>query len=90
MLKNVIFDYMGVIADVNYKKLLSNLTLHEKIKALRILVGMKKNKIFIKAFDDYQMGLLTHEDLYNIASDVYPRASSIVPKLLNLIPYCLK
>lgn len=90
MLKNVIFDYMGVIADIDYKKMIGQFSLIEKFKALRILVGMKKNKIFIKAFDDYQMGLLTHEDLYSIAAQVYPNAASIVPKLLNLIPYCLK
>jgi putative hydrolase of the HAD superfamily len=90
MLKNVIFDYMGVIANIDYKKMLSNMTLMEKFKALRILIGMKKHPTFKAAFDQYQLGAFDKENLYQIAHEVYPNASSVVPKLLGLIPSCLK
>ena len=90
MLKNVIFDYMGVLADIDYKLLLKNLSTSEKFKVLRIIVAMKKNEIFKKAFDDYQLGTLTKEDLHYIASQKYPRAASVVPKLISLITPCLK
>lgn len=90
MVNSLIFDYMGVIADIDIKKMLKNLTLVEKFKALRILVGMKNNPIFQDTFDKYQNGLITHDELCMIAAGVYPKAAMVVPKILELIPVCLK
>ena len=90
MLKNVIFDYMGVIADIDYKKILKNLTLMEKFKALRVLVGLKKNQTLKDAFSAYQTGNANHDDLMKATSEVYPNAASVLPKLLGLIPSGIK
>ena len=90
MLKNVIFDYMGVIADIDYKQIAKNLTLMEKFKALRILVGMKKNPEFKAAFNLYQTGNASIEDLTSATSKIYPNAASVLPKLLGLIPSSIK
>lgn len=90
MLRNVIFDYMGVLASVDYKLMASKFGLIDKFKALRILIAIKKNPVFKKAFDEYQMGLLTRDDLYNIAAEHYPRAAAVVPKILDNIPECIK
>lgn len=90
MLNSVIFDYMGVIADIDYKEMLKNLSLMEKFKALRVLIGMKHKQSFKDAFDAYQLGTATHSDLVQVVSESYPKAASVVPKLLGLIPSCLK
>ena len=90
MLKNVIFDYMGVIADLDYKKMLKNLNLIEKFKALRILVGLKKKQNLKDVFDAYQTGNAGHDDLMSAVSETYPNAASVLPKVLGLIPSCIK
>ena len=90
MVNSLILDYIGVIADVDIKKMLKNLTISEKFKALRILAGMKKNPIFKETFDGYQNGSISHDELCMIAAGVYPKAAMVVPKLLELIPVCLK
>lgn len=89
MLKNVILDYMGVLAEIDYKKMLKNLSLTEKFKALRILVGLKKNKHLITAFDNYQLGLMNQTQFFEAVSKHCPHAAPIVPKLLGLLPECI-
>ena len=90
MLKNIIFDYMNVIADVDYKLLLSQLSLTDKIKALRLLVSLKTNKTMDQAFSDYQLGKLSTEDICTIASSLYPKAATVLPKFMQLIPTCIR
>ena len=90
MVKNVIFDYMGVLADVDYKKLLSKISLNEKFKAIRIITALKLHPTFKYSFDQYQLGALNKNDLYEIAHKIYPKSAEIIPTLLNLLPNCLK
>lgn len=86
MIKNIIFDYMDVFAKVNIPSIAKELPMNEKIKALRLLVGMKKNPIMLKAFEEYQMGKISHDDYCYITSLVYPKQADIFPKLLEYIP----
>ena len=90
MLKNIIFDYMNVIADVDYKLLLSQLSLTDKIKALRLLVSLKTNKTMGQAFSDYQLGTLSTEDICTIASSIYPKSATVLPKFMELVPGCIR
>ena len=86
MIKNVIFDYMGVLATVDYKGIVKEFPLIDKFKALRLLVGIKKNETMHQAFHDYQLGKITTEDCCYIASGLFPKAAPVLPKLLESIP----
>ncbi len=86
MIKNVIFDYMGVLATVDYKGIAKEFSLIDKFKALRLLVGIKKNETMHQAFNDYQLGKITTDDCCFIASTLYPKAAPVLPKLLDSIP----
>ena len=90
MVKNVIFDYMGVLADVDYKKLLAKISLKDKFKAIRIISALKFHPTFKESFDKYQLGTLTKNDLYEIAHEIYPKSAEVIPTLLSLLPVCLK
>ena len=90
MLKNVIFEYMGVLANVDYKQILSKMSLLDKFKALRIVVGLKKNPVLKNAWNSYQMGQVSQNDLYDIGMQVYPKSASVIPTMLSLIPDSIK
>lgn len=86
MIKNVIFDYMGVLATVDYKGIAKEFSLIDKFKALRLLVGLKKNETMHDAFHKYQTGELSTDDCCYIASGLFPKAAPVLPKLFESIP----
>ena len=86
MIKNIIFDYMGVLATVDYKGIANEFPLTDKFKALRLLVGLKKNKFMREAFHKYQTGELSTDDCCYIASGLFPKSAPVLPKLFESIP----
>ncbi len=86
MIKNIIFDYMGVLANVDYKGIAKEFPLIDKFKVLRILVGIKKNETMHQAFNDYQLGKITVDDCCYVASGLFPKSAPVLPKLLESIP----
>lgn len=90
MIKNIIFDYMGVLAKFDYKSALSEMSTLEKFKALRVLLNLKTNKLMQGAFDYYQTGEFNTEDLCIVASALIPNQATIIPKFLDSIPNHIK
>lgn len=99
MIRNIIFDFMGVIADIDYKKMLNSLSLTDKFKALRLFVKYKTSKELQDTFDAYQTGyididtvdyLLTRENhsfnsfVYRLSDAVY-NSITINQKMIKLI-----
>ncbi len=89
-MKNVIFDFIGVIADVNYIKLALDLPITQKVSAFRILISMKKKPALKFAFNCYQKGLIDSYELYMEAKKVCPNSAYIVPELLKRLPKYVK
>ena len=83
MKHTIILDFMGVVADTNYLKLVSSFSLKEKYRALRVLAALKTNREIRSAFSSYQKGLINVEELEQIFSKYYPKQAYMVPILLN-------
>lgn len=89
-MKNVIFDFIGIIADVNYVKLALDLPITQKVSAFRIFLSMKKNPALKSAFNCYQKGLIDSYQLYMEAKKVCPNSAYVVPELLKRLPNYIK
>lgn len=89
-MKNVIFDFIGIIADVNYVKLVLDLPITQKVSAFRIFLSMKKNPALKSAFNCYQKGLIDSYQLYMEAKKVCPNSAYVVPELLKRLPNYIK
>lgn len=89
-MKNVIFDFIGIIADVNYVKLALDLPITQKVSAFRIFLSMKKNPSLKSAFNYYQKGLIDSQELYLEAKKVCPNSAYVVPELLKRLPKYIK
>lgn len=89
-MKNVIFDFIGIIADVNYVKLALDLPITQKVSAFRIFLSMKKNSALKSAFNCYQKGLIDSYQLYMEAKKVCPNSAYVVPELLKRLPNYIK
>ena len=89
-MKNVIFDFIGIIADVNYVKLALDLPITQKVSAFRIFLSMKKNHALKSAFNCYQKGLIDSYQLYMEAKKVCPNSAYVVPELLKRLPDYIK
>ncbi len=86
MYSTIILDFVGVIADIDYKQLIKDLPLKEKFSGLRVFLNMKKNPQIKGAFRDYQKGLISLNDFERVVSEVCPKSSYIVPIIFNKIP----
>lgn len=99
MIKNIIFDFMGVIADIDYKKLLNSLSFTDKFKALRLFVSYKTDNDLRTAFKSYQEGIIDinvlnffiarkhphfRDLVYNISDAVY-NSITVNKGMINLI-----
>lgn len=85
MIRNIIFDFVGVIADIDYKTILSKLSFKEKIQALRLFVTFKTNKNAKAVFDSYQCGEFSTEELDEIVTEKYPKSKGLITKLSALV-----
>lgn len=90
MIKNIIFDYMGVLAKFDYKSALNEMSAVEKYKALKVLFHLKTNKLMKEAFDYYQTGELDTNDLCVVSSALIPKQATVIPKFLDSIPSHIK
>ena len=89
-MKNVIFDFIGIIADVNYIKLALDLPITQKVSAFRIFISMKRKPALKQAFISYQKGFIDSYELYMEAKKVCPNSAYIVPELLKRLPNYIK
>lgn len=83
MNKSIILDFMGVIADPHYKKMIMDSPLKIKFSTLRILAGLKKYPEFKKVFEDYKRGLVDTDTLIIIAQKHCPNSAYVIPKILH-------
>lgn len=90
MIKNIIFDYMGVLAKFDYKTALDEMSTVEKFKTLKVLFHLKTNKTMREAFDFYQTGEFNTDELCIIASSLIPKQATVIPKFLDSIPNHIK
>lgn len=84
MLKTIIYDFNGVIAEPNYKKLFTELPFVERFSSLRVLLNLAKNKEMRKAFNAYKMGKIDMDGLLAETAKYCPHSAYIVPKLLKI------
>lgn len=89
-METIIFDFNGVIADPNYRKLITELPLLEKISALRVLLTLAKNKDLRKSFNQYKKGKITTQELEEDAAKYCPKSAYVVPKLLKIYSESVK
>ena len=85
MIRNIVFDFVGVITDIDFKKIFNELSFKEKIKALRLYVACKHGKKARAAFDAYQTGELTTDQLNTIAETYFPTCKGLINKLSNAV-----
>lgn len=88
MKNTVILDFMGVIADVDYKKLISKFSLTDGFKILRIFVALKKNSTLKHAFERYQKGTINIKEFEELLSQYYPKISHLLPKMFEEFVNC--
>lgn len=89
-MKTVIFDFNGIIAEPNYRRLITELPLVEKISALRVLLNLAGNKDMRKAFNKYKKGNISIEQLQEITAKRCPHSAYVVPKLLQIYAESVK
>ena len=85
MIRNLIFDFVGVIADVDHKKVLKDLTFAEKIKTLRLVVSHKRGKAVKELFDAYQAGEISTAEFDLLLQRSKPSYKGLVTKLSKSI-----
>ena len=84
-MKTVILDFVNVVADLNFKNMLSELTLKEKFAALRLFLAAQKNGAVKLHLRDYQKGNINKSQLINDISILYPNAAKSIPSVLNAL-----
>ena len=83
MIRNVIFDFVGVIADLDFKKIYNDLSFKDKISALRLFVYYKSSHYAQDVFDAYMTGNMSTSMLEYAAKTKNPRYGEILSKLLK-------
>jgi len=84
-MKAIILDFINVVADINYKKMIWDLPLKEKFSAIRIFLSLKKIPDIKYVFNAYQKGLINSYELEQRIEEFLPNSAYVVPKLLNNI-----
>lgn len=82
-MKTLILDFIGVVADINYKKLIATIPLKQKFSALRIYASRKKLPIINFAFDAYQKGIVNSDELETLIKKDLPKSAYVIPKVLD-------
>ena len=83
IMKTIILDFVGVVADINYKKLIWSLPLKEKFSSLRIFLSLKRYPNLKYSFYCYQMGLSTLCELEQDIAEFLPHSAYVIPELLK-------
>ncbi|MBO5954859.1 MAG: HAD-IA family hydrolase [Clostridia bacterium] len=81
-MKTLILDFIGVVADINYKKMLSLMSPKQKFSALRIFASRKKYPKIDFAFDEYQKGNIDKFELEELVKKDLPNSAYVIPKIL--------
>ena len=84
--KYLIFDFVGVVADTNYVKMIWDMSMAEKFSALRVLLLLKKNPEVKDTFTAYQKGKISRQTLREKVAEHCPKAAYMVDGLLDRIP----
>ena len=82
-MKTLILDFVGVIADLNKRKLVNDLTLKQKFSALRIYASQKKYPDIKLFFNAYQKGFLEMPELEYEIKKILPNSAYVVPYALS-------
>ena len=82
-MKTIILDFVGVVADINKRNLISNLSIKQKISALRIYASRKKHPIINNIVKAYQKGLIDALEVQTEITKVLPNCSYVVPFFLE-------
>ena len=85
MYSAIILDFVGVIADIDIKQLIKDLPIKQKFSGLRVFLTLSKNKVAKGAFNDYQKGLISAEELEQVIAEFCPNSAYIVPIILKNI-----
>ena len=85
MYSSIILDFVGVIADINFKKLIKDLPIKQKFSGLRIFLTLKKQPKAKNAFNDYQKGIISSEELEQAVAEFCPKSAYVVPIILQNI-----
>ena len=83
MYSSIILDFVGVIADINFKKLIKDLPIKQKFSGLRVLLTLTKNKDAKRAFSSYQKGLISADELEQIVARFCPKSAYTIPIILH-------
>lgn len=86
----VILDFMGVVGDLDYVKLVMDLPTKQKFSALRVFLTLLKTPKLKNVLKQYQSGKISRETVQAVVSQYLPRASYIIPILLDKIPDYIK
>lgn len=90
MIKNIIFDYNGVLATINFKNMLKNFHFKDRFKVHRLITAYKKDPEIKNALNLYKSGDIDKNTLFDSVSKRYPKSAQIFPAMLQLIPECLE
>ena len=82
-MKTLILDFIGVIADIDYKKMLSSMTLKQKFSALRIYASRKKFPVINYVFDAYQQGFINIKTLEELIKKDLPNSAYVMPLIFK-------
>ena len=85
MYDTIILDFVGVIADIDFIKLVKDLPLKQKFSSLRVFLTIKKNPIAKGAFKDYQKGIINLEEFQDVISEICPKSAYVLPVVLGNI-----
>lgn len=85
MIRNVIFDFVGVIADIDKKKVMNSLSFKDKINTLRLFVYIKRNSYARGMFEAYMAGEVSTAQLDVIAKNFRSSFDGLIPKLSKAV-----
>ena len=85
-MKSLILDFIGVVADPDYIKLILDLPLTQKFSALRIFLSLKKFPIIKESFNQYQLGEINARQFEKKVKEVLPNSAYVIPSLLERFP----
>lgn len=82
-MKTIILDFIGVVADINFRKLVCDLPLKQKFSCLRIFLSLKKYPDLKYAFHCFQMGCSDLTDLEQDISEYLPKYAYVIPEVMK-------
>lgn len=79
----VIFDFVGVVADMDYLRFFHELCMHDKIVGMKLLSKIKKDPFVKSLFSHYQTGDITKEVFCSDITKFLPNCEQSINTLLD-------